>query len=65
VRAQTEDRSDESKENFNEEFNYFPKYHIKIILRDSEVKLRRKDIFKPTIRNDSIYMEKVMIRMLD
>jgi hypothetical protein len=55
VRAQTEDRSDESKENFNEEFNHFPKYHIKIILRDSKVKLRRKDIFKPTIRNDSIY----------
>jgi len=46
VRAQTEDRSDDSKENFNEEFYHFPKYQIKIILRNLNVKLRTEDIFK-------------------
>jgi len=37
------------------EFYHFLEYQIKIILRDLNVKLRREDIFKPTIRNDSVY----------
>lgn len=30
VRAQTEDRSEDSKENFNEELYHFPKYKLKL-----------------------------------
>jgi hypothetical protein len=34
-------------------FDKFPKYHMKILLRDFNAKLGREDIFKPTIGNES------------
>jgi hypothetical protein len=34
---------------FYDELNKSPKYHMKILLRDFNAKVRREDIFKPTI----------------
>jgi hypothetical protein len=36
-------------------FDKFPKYHMKILLRDFNAKIDRGDIFKPTIGNESLY----------
>jgi hypothetical protein len=36
-------------------FNKFPKYHIKILLGDFNVKVGREDIFKPTVGNKSLH----------
>jgi hypothetical protein len=36
-------------------FDKFPKYHIKILLGDFNAKVGRKDIFKPTIGNESLH----------
>ena len=50
-----EERSDDSEDKFCEEleqvFYHFPKYHMKILLRDFNAKLGREDILKPTIGN--------------
>jgi hypothetical protein len=58
VLAPTEEKRDDSKDSFYEELkqvlNLFPKYHSKILLKDSNVKLVREDIFKPTIENESL-----------
>jgi hypothetical protein len=58
VHAPTENKHDDSKDNFCEGleqvFNHFPKYHVKILLRDFNAKLGREDIFKLTIRNKSL-----------
>jgi hypothetical protein len=35
-------------------FDKFPKYHMKILLRDFSAKVGREVIFKPTIGNESI-----------
>jgi exonuclease III len=35
-------------------FDKFPKYHMKILLGDFNAKVGRRDIFKPTIRNESL-----------
>jgi hypothetical protein len=40
-----------------EQFDHFPKYHKKILLGDFNAKLGRKDIFKLTIRNDSVHQD--------
>jgi hypothetical protein len=57
VHAPSEEKSDESKDRFYEEleqfFNHFPKYHIKILLKDFNAKVGRENIFKPTIGNES------------
>jgi hypothetical protein len=57
VHAPCEDKSDDIKDSFYEEqgrvFDQFPKYAIKILLGDFNVKGSREYIFKPTIRNDS------------
>jgi hypothetical protein len=59
VHAPTEDKSDVFKESFYEELkrvlDKFPKYHMKILLRDFNAKVGRKDIFKPTIWNVSVH----------
>ena len=51
----SEERSDDSEDKFCEEleqvFYHFPKYHMKILLRDFNAKLGREDILKPTIGN--------------
>jgi exonuclease III len=62
VHTPTEDKNDDTKDSFNEEltqvFNNFPKYHIKILLGDVNANLRRIDISKPTIGNDSLHENK-------
>jgi len=59
VHAPTEDKSDDIKDSFYEElehvFNQFPKYHLKILLGDFNTKVRREDILKPTIRNETLH----------
>jgi hypothetical protein len=59
VHAATEDKTDDLKGSFYEElecvFDKFLKYHMKILLGDFSAKVGREDIFKPTIRNDSLH----------
>jgi hypothetical protein len=59
VHAPTEEKSDDSKDSFYEEleqvFDHFPKYFMKILLRDFNAKLGREDTFKPTIGNESLH----------
>jgi hypothetical protein len=48
-----------TKDSFYEElegvFDQFPKYHMKILLGDFNAKVRREDIFKLTIGNESLH----------
>jgi hypothetical protein len=57
--APTDNKTDDVKDNLYEElehvFNKFPKYHMKILLRDFSTKIVREDIFKPTIWNESLH----------
>jgi hypothetical protein len=50
VHAPTEDRIDDVKGSFYEEpehvFDKFPKYNMKILLRDFNAKVGREDIYK-------------------
>jgi hypothetical protein len=59
--APTEEKSDDSKDSFDKEleqvFDHFPKYHMKIMLGDFNAKLGREDIFKLTIRNESLHQD--------
>jgi hypothetical protein len=59
VHAPTEDKTNEVKDSFYEElehvFDKFPKCHMKILLGDFSAKVGREDIFKPTIRNESLH----------
>jgi hypothetical protein len=59
IHAPTEDKTDDVKDSFCEElereFHKFPKYHMKILLGDFNAKVGREDIFKPTIRNESLH----------
>jgi hypothetical protein len=41
--------------NWNVVFNTFPKYHMKILLRDFNVKVGREDIFKQKTGNESLH----------
>jgi hypothetical protein len=63
VQALTEEKSVDSEDNFYEEleqvFDHFPKYHIKIMLGESNTKMGRENIFKPTIGKASIPPQKV------
>jgi exonuclease III len=47
------------KDSFYEElehvFDKSPKYHMKILLGDFNAKVGKEDIFKPTIRNESLH----------
>ena len=55
----TEDKSDDPKDSSYEEleqiFDRFLKYHMKTLLRDFKAKVRRENIFKPTIGNKSLH----------
>jgi hypothetical protein len=57
--APTEDKTDDVKGSFYEElervFDEFPTYHMKILLGDFNAKVVSKDIFKPTVGNESLY----------
>jgi hypothetical protein len=56
VHAPCEDKSD-GKDIFCEEiecvFDQFPRYNMKVLLCDINVKASREDIFKPTNENES------------
>jgi hypothetical protein len=58
VHAPSEKKNDDSKDGFYEKlgqvFYHFPKYHIKILLGDFNVKVGRANIFKLTIGNESL-----------
>jgi hypothetical protein len=57
VHASTEDKNDD-KDNFYKElehvFNQILKYNMTILLGDFNAKVGEEDIFKPTIRNESL-----------
>ena len=57
--APSEEKSEEKKDGFYEEleqvFDHFPKYHMKILLRDFNAKVGRENVFKPTIGNESFH----------
>jgi len=61
VRAPSEEKSDDSKDSFYDELEqvsyHFPKYHMKILLEDFNVKVGRENIFKPTIGNESLHQD--------
>ena len=66
--APTEDKDDLIKDGYYEEFeqtfDQFSRYHIKILLGDFNAKGGQEDIFKPTIGKE-IYIKLVMITVLD
>ena len=53
MHAINEEKSDDSKDNFYDLFDHFPKYPIKILLGVLKAKLGKEDIFKPTIGSES------------
>jgi len=60
VHAPIGEKSDGSKESFYEKleqgfFYHFPKYHMKILLRDFNAKLGRENIFKRTIGKECLH----------
>jgi hypothetical protein len=59
VHAPTEDKDDDIEDSFYEEveqvFDQFPRYHVKISLGYFNSKVRREDIFKSIIGNDSLF----------
>jgi exonuclease III len=59
VHAPTENKTYDVKDSFYEEleriFDKFPKYNMKILLGDLNVKVGREDIFKPTIGKESLH----------
>ena len=61
VLATIEEKSDESKDSFYVEleqmFDYFPKFHMKILLGDFNAKVGRENIFKPTIGQESLLQD--------
>ena len=61
MHAPSEEKSDESKDSFYEEFeqvfDHFLKYHMKMLLGDFNAKAGRENIFKPTIGQDSLHQD--------
>jgi len=54
VHAPNEEKSDDSKDNFYDVFDHFPKYRMKTLLGDLKEKLGREDVSKPTNGNESL-----------
>jgi len=61
VHASSEEESDDSKGiiymELKQDFDHFPKYHMKILLGDFNAKMGRKNIFKPTIGDESLHQD--------
>ena len=61
MHAPSEENSDDFQDSFYGEleqvFKNFPKYHTKILLGDFNVKVGSKNIFKPTIGNESLHQD--------
>jgi hypothetical protein len=59
VHAPTKDKDDDIKGSFYEVlkqvFDQFPRYHMKILIRDFNKEVGREDIFKPIIGNESVH----------
>jgi exonuclease III len=59
VHAPTEDKTDDVKDSFYEKlervFDKFPNCHMKILLGDFNANVDKEDIFKPTIKNESLH----------
>jgi hypothetical protein len=59
VHAEGEDKGDDVKDSFFEELgrvlDQFPRCDMKIILSDSNAKVGRENMFKPTIINESLH----------
>ena len=66
--APIEDKDDFIKDSFYEEleqnFDQFPRYHLKILLGDFNAKTGQEDIFTLTIGKE-VYIKLVMITVLD
>jgi len=56
-----EEKSDEAKDSFYEEleqvFDHFPKYHMKMLLKEFNAKVGRDNMFKPTIGQESLHQD--------
>jgi len=61
VHAPSEDECHNSKDSFYEEleqaFDNFPRYNIKILLRDFNAKVGEENIFKPTTGNECLHQD--------
>jgi hypothetical protein len=59
VYATAQDKCDDMKDRFYEElegvFDQFPKFHIKILLRDFDASVGKEDIYNPTIGNENLH----------
>jgi hypothetical protein len=59
VHAPTEDKDNDIKDSFYEEleqvFDKIPRYHMKILVGDFNANVRREDLFKPIIGNESLH----------
>jgi hypothetical protein len=62
VHAPSKEKSDASKDSFCEELEqvseYFPKYHMKILLGDFNEKVARENIFKLIFWNKSLHQDR-------
>jgi hypothetical protein len=62
--VRSEEKSDDSKDGFNEQLEqgvsppHFPKYHMKILLGGFNGKVGRENIFKLTIRIESLHQDR-------
>ena len=65
VRAVTEEKSDDSGDNFYEEleqvFDHIPKYHIKILVGEFNTKVGGENVLKPTIGKESTPPQKICL----
>jgi len=60
VHAPSEEKTDDSKEFYEElenVFDHFPKNYIKILSGDFNANVGRENIFKPTIWNESLHQD--------
>jgi hypothetical protein len=64
VHEPSEEKSDDSRfkrqlfyEELAQVIGHFPEHHMKILLGDFNAKVGRKNIFKPTIANDSLHQD--------
>jgi hypothetical protein len=61
MHAPIEKKSDDLKHRFYEELDYvsehFPKYHVNILLRNFNAKLKEGDILKSTTGNEKLHQE--------
>jgi len=59
VHTPSKEKGDDKKDSFYEEleqvFDHFPKYRVKFLLADSNIKLEWDDIFKQTTGNQSLH----------